>query len=234
MRHYCIINTEDKRIADMLGKYGYICIPTEKSADVSEPISLHADVLYLKIAPKQLFISQCQKNNIELLDKYGYSITKIKLAPGYKTECRLNVAVSEDCVVYNPDTSVSTECFAENKQLIYVKQGYTKCSTIVLVNNCFITEDEGIYRALCSSGRKCLLITKGYVKLDGYDYGFIGGASAYLSAAKKLLFFGDISKHPDFEKIKAFCKECNCDIKWIENMQLTDIGGAVEVLNNER
>ena len=51
---YCIINPENKLITDKILSYGYKCIYTEKSANVSEAVSSHADVLYLILNEKEL------------------------------------------------------------------------------------------------------------------------------------------------------------------------------------
>ncbi|MBQ5324194.1 MAG: hypothetical protein J6J58_01975, partial [Oscillospiraceae bacterium] len=88
---YCIIDTENKIITDKLKEYGYTCIATEKSANVSDPISQHADVLYLKTGNKEIYVSDCQKNNIQLLKKLGYLVREVSLSSGYKTESKLNM-----------------------------------------------------------------------------------------------------------------------------------------------
>lgn len=223
----CIINTENHIIANKLKECGYTCIATEKSANVSEPISLHADVLYLKTGDKEIYVSDCQTDNIKLLKEIGYNVTEIKLAPGYKTECKLNMIVGDDAVVCNPNTCLNLEIFDSDKEIIKVNQGYTKCSTIVLSDNDFITEDEGIYNALKSCGKNCLLIEKGYVSLEGYDYGFIGGASVYLTDQNTLLFFGDITEHKNYCEIEKFCIEFKINIDCIKDFKLIDIGGSI-------
>ncbi|MBE6877573.1 MAG: hypothetical protein E7488_00150 [Ruminococcaceae bacterium] len=228
-KQYCIVNFENKKIIDKLKQYGYICIPTEKSACVSEPISLHADVLYLKKGEKEIFVSECQKNNISLLKQLGYSITPVKLMSGYRTECKLNMIITDKSIICNPETCADLSLEDKTKNIINVKQGYTKCATVVMGNENFITEDNGIFNALQNAGKNCLLIEKGYVNLDGYSYGFIGGASVFLSEKNTLLFFGDISAHPDFYKIKKFCEDAGVDTEWINDITITDIGGAVEL-----
>ncbi len=229
MKQYCIVNFENKAVIDKLKKYGYVCIPTEKSADVSEPISLHADVLYLKTGEKEIFVSECQMESISFLEQLGYSVTSIKLNSGYSTECKLNMVVTDENIVCNPKTCVDYNAFKKEKIIIPVKQGYTKCATIVIGENDFITEDDGIYSALKKAGKNSLLIEKGHVHLNGYEYGFIGGASAYLSEIKTLLFFGDISQHPEFIKIKEFCNDIDVKIDWIFDTVLTDTGGIVKL-----
>ena len=227
MEKLCIVNSENKAVTDVLEQYGYVCIPTQKSECVSEPIALHADVLYLKSENNKIFVSSCQNDNIDMLKQRGYNIEAVKLAPGYKTECLLNMIITENNVICNPKTCMDLSLLQSRKEIIEVKQGYTRCSTIALNSDNFITEDEGIYSVLSKKGKNCLLIEKGYVRLDGYDYGFIGGASVYLKENSTLLFSGDISVHPDFERIKIFCKNINVTTDYIDNMELTEIGGVV-------
>ena len=48
-----------------------------------------------------------------------------------------------------------------------------------------------------------LLIEKGSVHINKYDYGFIGGCCGLIDK-NLLLFNGDLSLHSDFDKIKKF------------------------------
>lgn len=227
MKKYCIINPENTAVINKLKEYGYICIPTEKSTDVSRPISLHADVLYLKADNKTIYISECQKNNIELLKKLGYAVKTVKLSPGYKTESKLNFVITDDMILCNPKTCIDISEISENKDIIYTNQGYTKCSTIFLGNNNFITEDESVCEALSKADKKCLLIEKGHVRLDGYEYGFIGGASVYLEREKTVIFAGNISKHNSYKLIEKFCSSCGITVDSVDENDLCDIGGVV-------
>jgi len=227
MEKYCIINTTNKEITAKLEEYGYKCIPTEKSTDVSGPISLHADVLYLKTDDKTIYVSECQKNNIELLKKLGYTVHTVKLSPGYKTECKLNMVITDDIILCNPKTCMDLSEVKGNRKIIPVNQGYTKCSTIVIDNDNFITEDKSIYNALTQNGKNCLLIEKGHVKLEGYEYGFIGGASVYLEKEKTLLFFGDINKRSSYKLILQCLPQLKIELKVVNKNALLDLGGAI-------
>lgn len=222
----CIVNNEDRYIADKLQAYGLEILPTETSYNVSNPISRHADVLYLN-TDTAIYVSDCQKNNIEFLKSRGYNIKSVKLKAGYKTECMLNVVVSDNLIVANSKVCNPDILLSANKKFINVNQGYTKCSTVVLSKDNFITEDIGIYKAVKAGEKNCLLIEKGHVQLNGYDYGFIGGAAAVLNNHNTILFFGNIKKHPQYDKIKEFCNNLNYDIDYIENIPLQDIGGVV-------
>lgn len=108
---------------------------------------------------------------------------------------------------------------------VNTKQGYSKCSCLVVDERSVITDDESIHRKVLEIGLNSLLISKGDVFLDGHDYGFIGGASGKLSD-NEVIFFGDITKHSDYDKITSFLNER--DIKIIHfDFPLTDFGGII-------
>ena len=85
-----------------------------------------------------------------------------------------------------------------------VKQGYAKCSACRVGERAIITADASIKKAALAHGIDVLLIKSEGVSLDGYDCGFIGGASG--DDGENVYFCGNIDLHPDAEKIKAFCK----------------------------
>ena len=118
---------------------------------------------------------------------------------------------------------------AEELKIIGTKQGYAKCNVVCVSDRAIITEDESIKKAAEKAGISVLLIKKGYVFLDGYEHGFIGGASVLTN--KELIFTGDISKHPDFGKIISFCSERGVKTDFIDNFPLTDVGSPVFIQN---
>lgn len=110
--------------------------------------------------------------------------------------------------------------------LIDVRQGYTKCSTVIVDETSLITYDEGIYRACCKYPElSVLLVSPGFVRLDGYDTGFIGGASGRVG--DEIIFHGDLFGHPDFTRIVNFIEDRDLSCKWFADFKLTDIGSIL-------
>lgn len=69
----------------------------------------------------------------------------------------------------------------------------------------------------------------GYITLEGYQYGFIGGASVNLDE-NTLGFFVDISFHPDNLSIIDFCKSHNVNaVSLCKGIKPVDICGAFEI-----
>ena len=78
-----------------------------------------------------------------------------------------------------------------------------KCSIAIVDENSIITYDAGIAKA-CEGieDLSVLLVQPGFVRLDGYDTGFIGGTCGRVG--DELVFNGDLSSHPDFPRILEF------------------------------
>ena len=110
--------------------------------------------------------------------------------------------------------------------MIDVKQGYAKCNIAILDENAIITSDEGIAEA-CEQypDLKVLLIRPGFIRLDGFNTGFIGGATGRLG--NEFIFNGNLSKHPDFPRILEFVESRGLTPKWFPEYKLTDIGSIL-------
>ncbi|MBN2797090.1 MAG: hypothetical protein JXR88_16885 [Clostridia bacterium] len=105
--------------------------------------------------------------------------------------------------------------------IIPVKQGYSKCSTLIIDDRSIITSDQGIYKAVKAHDLDALLISPGFIELKGMNYGFIGGAGIRMEEA--IFFCGDITKHPDYKKIKNFIENRHLKIDYTKE-PLTDLG----------
>ena len=126
-------------------------------------------------------------------------------------------------------------------ELIDIPQGYAKCNIAVVDEVSIITSDEGIAKALRrhfaekgERGLELLLIRPGHIELPGHPYGFIGGCSGLLPPRKsdrrykaRLVFNGDLSAHPDYEKIVDFCALRGVEYVYFKDYPLTDIGSII-------
>lgn len=126
-------------------------------------------------------------------------------------------------------------------ELVDIPQGYAKCNIAVVDEGSVITSDEGIARAAGrhlgeerERGLELLLIRPGHIELPGHPYGFIGGASGLLPPRAqdsrhraRLVFNGDLSAHPDFEKIAAFCEARGVECVYFKEYRLRDIGSII-------
>ena len=71
-----------------------------------------------------------------------------------------------------------------------------------------------------------LKISAGNILLKGYGCGFIGGASCFDKDSDTVVFFGNLSEHPDGEKITVFLEKHGHRVVFFEEFPLSDFGGA--------
>lgn len=126
--------------------------------------------------------------------------------------------------------------FREETKVIGVRQGYARCTCLPVTNDSFITSDRGVAQALKDQGASILLIEEGHIKLRGFNHGFIGGTAGniYINSSgitdqKAIVFNGDLSAHPDFEKITGFIKSRNILPVWFDDYELEDVGSILAI-----
>ena len=109
-------------------------------------------------------------------------------------------------------------------RIINVKQGYTKCNVCPIADNAFITEDSGICKTVRNTADdiKVYLLTPGSVRLDGFEYGFIGGASGRYG--ENILLCGSITKT---EELKKIIDKTNLKIITLSEKELYDFGSII-------
>ena len=111
-------------------------------------------------------------------------------------------------------------------ELINVKQGYTKCNCVVVDGHSIITSDQGIIGTLKKyPDIDVLPICQGFVSLDGFEYGFLGGASGRVG--DEIIFNGDLSAHPDYDSIGRFIASRHLQLKFFPEYPLTDVGSIL-------
>lgn len=213
-----IIDARYESIAQKQWGSQYEIIPSYCNKNLSQPVSFHPDMSLCRVG--DIFVC-CP----ESYDYYKRIITKnlikgkTSLNSHYPNDIAYNVLVYEEVAFGKKeyiDPVIKEILKKQNIEIININQGYAKCSCAVSDKG-IITADDGIYGELTKHNIDALKITPGFVELSGYDYGFIGGASGEIDGI--LTFFGDVSKHPDFENIKNFC-----EFDFICDFPLTDVG----------
>lgn len=198
-------------LTNELRKKGYEVILIKDTPYVHPAIASHPDLYMCKMGVGQnapIFLGKPEL----LTSKY----------PG---DIRYNAVCLDDYFIHNLSyTDPALLSAAKEKGLtpVHVKQGYTKCSCVVVDGSAIITADEGIYKSLQSLPIQILLVEKGHVELPGFPYGFLGGASGRIGG--ELLFHGNLQAHPDFQKMKEFVEARALRLTFFKSFPLSDIG----------
>lgn len=204
-----------------------IKVPGDDRFDIR--IRSHPD-LVISIVDNTLVIDEHASVNLfKQLDalKVPYVTGSSDLAAAYPLDVAYNAVITEDCFIHNLDHTaplVLAHCRNQQKQLIHVRQGYTKCSSVVVNEKAVITADRGIYHA-AKDHLNVLLVQPGHVLLDGYDSGFLGGTSGVIG--ETVIFHGNLRQHPDYDKIMKFLEAAGKTTNYFEEFLLTDIGSIL-------
>lgn len=227
-----LISNANKLICDKLESLGYKLIYTECVDGFISYEQKHADMQCINVNNTVFVLKNCNKLKTQLQKYTSNIITTEKTANGkYPNNILLNAKMIGKNLIGKLDAIDSTLidfCSERGYKLINVKQGYSGCSILKVTENAVITTDESIYRALLNTEIDVLKISQNGISLYGAkrgEQGLIGGASIKLEDS--VIFFGDITKHENYNDILVFCKNRNISIQYIDALELTDIGGGI-------
>lgn len=196
-----------------LGKFGYKIISLPPSDFLEDSISSHPDMLMFFLKQNLITGEKYYRKNKSVIDEIiketGFNlITSKKEGQGkYPLDVCFNAAAVGEYLIGNlPYLSdeILSLAYKEGLKTVNINQGYAKCSLCVVSESAVITADKAVAKTLLNNtDLDVLLIKEGFVELPPYKYGFIGGATG--SDRKNVYFCGEISNHPDSQKIIEFC-----------------------------
>ena len=221
-----------KSVLEHLCKAGFEVLSLPRDPRLPSPLSSHADMLLFLVRDKIFASSEYIKNNCGIfarIEERGYTVVPCEcdVKDLYPYDVHFNLALVENAAYGNMPfvaNEIKEHLSSLGIKLCVVKQGYAKCSTVVL-KNAIITADVGIAKSAEANGVETLIIKNSAesVRLDGYEYGFLGGACGYRDGT--LYFCGDITKHPQYSMIAEFAKAHSTSLCSLGDAQLCDVGG---------
>ena len=201
------------QIKDTLASYADEVLLLPPHPALSGPVASHPDMLlwrcgkrtvtyrhYLSVAPEVF----------SALAQLGYEILAEENPPldVYPKDVSLNCAVTGVGVIAHRkyiSPTVREVAHRTGLDVLHVNQGYAKCSTVTVSPTAIITADPCVYATALQNGLDALKVREGHVRLDGYETGFLGGATGVTGTY--VLFCGNLDYHPDADAIKQFCEE---------------------------
>lgn len=217
------------RLDKPLKAAGFTPIPVPDNPYVDKRLSGHVDLSVCKVNEKTLIVSQ-------YLLEYAYFVNELtnvvkliaahnKQMPNYPHDANLCSCICGDHLIHHSKCIDPEIVKYARKHLIDVRQGYSNCMVCAVSNNAIITSDRGIADAAGKAGIGVLQISPGHIELEGFNTGFIGGAS--FSHEGSVYFTGTLTEHPDRDKISRFIAAHGSSAIYLTAAPIFDIGGAV-------
>ena len=224
----------DKRLPEeakrKLAEYGEaICFETSGITVV--PLSGHPDIFFCQAGNSLIASPDIPEKYKRILEEkkihcvYGKSPMGIE----YPFCAHFNAVATEKFLIHNlsfTDDEVLKSALGKKK--INVKQGFTRCSLLMLDEQNFITSDEGIFKTLENEGLHGLCVSPKEVVLPGYKHGLFAGACGV--CGKELFICGSLNYFNQGNEIKSFAESLNYSIVELYNGPLFD-GGGILFLN---
>lgn len=192
------------------------------------PTEAHPDLLAARLPTGELLLSRAYYESApSFFDALGLSLRFEERSQGntYPQDVLFD-ALAVGHTLYGRKEATSPILRAHYPRFVEVKQGYARCSVALLSERAAITADKGLAEALCRDGVEVLTIASGHISLPGYDTGFLGGAGGDLGDGR-YVFFGDLSSHPDGDRIRAFAKKHQKSAVSLTEGLLSDYGGLI-------
>lgn len=230
----------DKRIDSVvkanLEKLGLRVVLLESDNTLDLPVSCHADMQIFHMEKDLWFFKGDVCNSNDVVNKASLIKDSCAAKRTYPEDVYCNCVNLPGFLICNKKHThkiITDFAYNAGKEIVDVKQGYTKCSVVIVSDNAIITEDEGIYKKSTKYGIDCLLVKNKEVVLNGYNCGFIGG-SAFKYDKNTLMFCGNINKHSEYSNISGFCRNYGVDLVSLSSENLYDYGTVLGVYEETR
>lgn len=200
---------------------------------VDERLSGHVDLSVLHAGGNAVFLAPHLRNSgfSKMLEENGANtiFPQVIMGKNYPNDAQFNMCLIKNTCLYSEKVSsyeIADFLTLRGAKAINIKQGYCRCSICVVDEGSIITSDRGVHSKAIDNDIDCLLITPGYISLDGFDCGFIGGCSFKISD-NKICFTGTLDMHPDKQRILDFLASKNVEPVFLTDRPAFDIGTAV-------
>lgn len=218
------------RLNDIFDKYLVVGLPEQKHVEAT--IANHADLsvfidTHIVVEPSLYpFVFN------QLVDYFGLQWTeahlicgKTKLLPSYPHDIAYNALALNNHLIHLSHHTDEEIVKRWRKEIVHVKQGYTRCTCLPVGKSAVITEDVHLAAQFMKLGYDVLTIKVGGVDLPGYLHGFIGGSGGTVD--DYLVLNGSLQHHPESDQIKAFVSKHRMTIIELHDKKLTDCGSIL-------
>lgn len=218
-------------LAEPLAAQGVQVVSVDGGEGLDPRIAEHADMLAHHLGDGDWVACKSAEKALQFIENIRIYPANVRFSDTYPGDIALNVLRLGDCAYGRFDVACSTlleHLSCRGVEQVSVKQGYAKCSVCVVSRHAAITSDSGLAAAMRSRGVDVLEIEPDGIRLDGYDRGFIGGASG-LIAPDKLAFTGRLDGLRDHLRIKEFLAKHHVRPIELTDGELFDVGSILPI-----
>lgn len=197
-----------------------------RSERLQGPLEGHADVCIFHNGSETVLAPDAPEYIKQELRKHGITFcTGIKPSgSSHPYTATYNAAGSKGLLIHNMRfTEPKIRSLYPPENIVNVKQGYSRCSTLILNHEAIITSDEGIATSLQRKKKKALLVKSKNITLPGLPYGLFGGCCGIFN--NTIYFAGSLSFLEEGEKINDFIHKEGFHIKELLPKIPQDVGG---------
>ena len=223
MTYVLVAENFPEESAEKLKEYGEV-VRTKANTRVLRGLDTHPDILVHPLPSGDLVVDRDNFDYYkEIFGDKNIIPSHSSLSGKYPGDILLNAFAFKKIFIHNlkhTDQVILDYYKKAGYDLVNIKQGYAKCSCLV-TEDFVITSDGGIYESL----RDLIPIYKidhGQIKLQNFNYGFIGGATGVLG--KKIFFTGNFSHHSSYEEILKIISKYDYEIEVLSKDPIEDYG----------
>ncbi len=218
-----------KVLENALSEQNIAAIWLKNNEYVDERLTGHCDLMAAHLTKNVLAVQKGVLNDCELINNIKLIETAAPKKPEYPYDAGLNICIVGDKLIYNPKSADEQTVSLFKGTKLCCKQGYTKCSVCVVDEDSIITADRKISAVASAAGMSVLTVSENLTALDGFEHGFIGGASFKISR-NEMAFTGVINDTSEKLRIEHFLNERGVSAVYLTDMPLFDIGSAIPII----
>ena len=223
----------EEKLGPALERYGVKLLRCPSNQKIDARLDSHIDLSALHIGENKFLLSNTASEGLfsAELKKLGADIivSEKSLAPEYPNDAALCALSIGGRIFHNAElTAPEIKRFFPDR-FFHVKQGYSKCAVCPVTENAAICSDLGLSKAMQGQGIDVLQIKAGFIALEGFNEGFIGGA-AFKIARDRLAFTGTLDSHPDKAEMLDFLLRHGVSPVFLTDKTIFDVGSIIPIL----
>jgi hypothetical protein len=212
---------------EALTSFGNV-VPFSTSCITYESVACHPDIFIFNAGKNSIVAPNLPETILSRIVSSGVPVSHGETPVGskYPESAVYNAVITEYFLIHNfRITDPVINSAAGDREMIHVSQGYTRCTTLPLKENHFITSDEGIFRTLKRYGLYVIYFKPANIILPGAKHGFFGGACSIFE--DRVMINGNLNHLGEGDEVRKLLTDLKYDVIELYDGPLFDSGTLV-------